>query len=126
MSFLLDTCVILWAARQPSRLPARIRDLLLDPENEITISVASAWEIAVKPELGIPEPAGWFRTAAKKMGSSILSVRLDHIAALQNLPYLHKDPFDRILIAQALSEGAELVTNDEAIRRYEAVQSRWE
>jgi PIN domain nuclease of toxin-antitoxin system len=126
VSFLLDTCVVLWAAREPARLPRCVRDLLLDPKHEIMISVASAWEIAVKPELGIGDPAGWLRTAAEKLHSSLLPVRLDHIAVLQTLPYLHKDPFDRILIAQALSAKAELVTNDEAIGRYDAIPRLWE
>jgi PIN domain nuclease of toxin-antitoxin system len=125
VNFLLDTCVILWAARNPSRLTPRVRDLLLDPKNEVTASVVSAWEIAVKPTLGISDPARWFRIAAEKLKASILPVRLEHIALLQTLPLLHRDPFDRILIAQALSANAELVTPDEAIRQYAAVRSVW-
>lgn len=125
MTYLLDTSVILWAARDPSRLSGRVRDLLLDTASELTISVATAWEIGVKPEFGIADPAGWFRTAAGKLHASILPIRLDHIAALQTLPLLHKDPFDRMLIAQALAAKATLVTHDEAIRRYEAVPCLW-
>jgi len=124
VTFLLDTCVILWAAREPSRLPRRVRNLLIDSTHALTISVASAWEIAVKPDLGVADPASWFRTAAEKLHASILPIRLDHIAVLKSLPYLHKDPFDRMLIAQTLSIKAELITNDEAIRRYD-IRWRW-
>ena len=72
---------------------------LLDPQNELVISVASAWEITVKPELGIYDVAEWFRTAARKLQARILPVQLDHIAVLGTLRSIHKDPFDRMLIA---------------------------
>jgi len=99
MSALLDICTLLWAARDPARLSKRVRDLLLDPQNELVISVASAWEITVKPELGIYDVAEWFRTAARKLQARILPVQLDHIAVLGTLRSIHKDPFDRMLIA---------------------------
>ena len=126
MSALLDTCTLLWAARDPAKLSRRIRDLLLNPDQELVISVASAWEITVKPELGIYDTAAWFRTAARKLQARVLSIQIDHIAVLGTLPPLHKDPFDRMLIAQALAGNLDLLTNDEAIRRYDGVRCVWE
>ena len=126
MSALLDTCVLLWAARQPERLPQRVRDLLLDPAEELAVSVVSAWEISLKPELGIADAAGWVRQAAGKLKAPVLPVRLEHIAALQQLPPRHRDPFDRLLLAQALAGGYACVTADEALRRYEEVRCVWD
>jgi PIN domain nuclease of toxin-antitoxin system len=122
---LLDTSTILWAARQPSRLPVRVRDLLLDPQSELVISVVSAWEIQLKPALGISGAAAWIAEAAARHQAAILAVRLDHIAALQRLPALHKDPFDRLLIAEALTGNLRLITSDAAIRQYSDVQCFW-
>ena len=126
MTTLLDTCAVLWAARQPERLSARVRALLLDPHAELTVSVVSAWEIALKPELGIGDVARWFREAARQLQARILPVRLDHIAALERLPVRHRDPFDRLLIAQAIAGELALVTSDEEISKYPEVVWIWE
>ncbi len=126
MTSLLDTCAILWAARQPERLSARVRDLLLDPREELVFSVVSAWEIALKPELGIVEAARWFRLAARKLQARILPVHLEHIAALQKLPPRHRDPFDRLLVAQAAAGNLVLITGDEAIHKYPEVECLWD
>ncbi len=126
MTSLLDTCVVLWAARQPERLSSRVRDLLLDPREELVLSVVSAWEIALKPELGIADAAGWLRQATRKLQARILPVRLDHIAALQKLPPRHRDPFDRLLLAQAVAGELALLTADEMIRGYPEVDCVWD
>src|SRR5262245_37183492 len=126
MTSLLDTCIILWAARDPDQLSTRVRDLLLDPNEEPVISVVSAWEIALKPQLGITDAAGWLRQAARNLQASILPVRLEHIAALQKLPARHRDPFDRLLIAQAVAGKFPLVTADKAIRSYPEVHCVWD
>lgn len=126
MNLLLDTCTLLWAARDPAHLPRRARDLLLNPDAALFVSVVSAWEIAVKPALGVDDPAGWCRTAAANLQATILPVRLQHISALQNLPPLHKDPFDRMLIAQAAADGLDLVTGDRALRRYPGIRIVWD
>ena len=126
MNALLDTCAVLWSARQPERLPARVRALLLDPRSELTVSVVSAWEIALKPELGIADVAGWFREAARHLQARILPVRLEHIAALATLPMRHRDPFDRLLVAQAVAGELVLVTCDEAIAGYREAQCIWD
>jgi PIN domain nuclease of toxin-antitoxin system len=125
MSSLLDTCVILWAAREPGRLSVRIHNLLLNPAEEVVISIVSAWEISLKPELNVPDAAGWIRQAANKLQAQVLPVRLEHIAALQRLPQQHRDPFDRLLVAQAIAGGLTLVTPDEAIWKYPEVRCVW-
>jgi PIN domain nuclease of toxin-antitoxin system len=126
MISLLDSYVILWAAREPNRLSTRVRDLLLNPQQELLFSVVSAWEIALKPELGIADATRWFRQAARKLQARILPVRLEHIAALQKLPLRHRDPFDRLLIAQAVAGELALVTADQAIRSYPEVRCVWD
>ena len=126
MTALLHTCVVLWAARQPERLSARVRALLLDPGAEVTLSVVSAWEISLKPELGIGDVARWFREAARHLHARILPVRLEHIAALEKLPALHRDPFDRLLIAQAVAGRLALVTADQAIAKYPEAECIWD
>ncbi len=110
MTALLDTCAVLWAARQPERLSARVRALLLDAGAELTVSVVSAWEIALKPELGIQDTARWFREAARHLQARILPVRLEHIAAL---------------IAQAVAGHLALVTSDQAIAKYSEAACIW-
>jgi PIN domain nuclease of toxin-antitoxin system len=126
MTLLLDTCAVLWAARQPERLSAGVRDLLLDSREEVVVSIVSAWEIALKPQLGITDVARWFRQAARHLHARILPVRLEHIAALEKLPARHRDPFDRLLIAQAVAGQLALVTSDEAIEKYPEVQCVWD
>ena len=126
MTSLLDTCAVLWAARQPERLSPRIRDLLLDSREELVLSVVSAWQIALKPQLGITDVARWFRQAARHLHARILPVRLEHIAALETLPPRHRDPFDRLLIAQAMAGQLALLTPDEAIQKYPEVNCVWD
>jgi PIN domain nuclease of toxin-antitoxin system len=126
MNALLDTCAVLWAARQPERLSARVRALLLDPDTELTVSVVSAWEIALKPELGIVDVARWLREAARNLEARILPVRLEHIAALEKLPLRHRDPFDRLLLAQAVAGRLALVTSDQALTNYPEAVCIWD
>src|SRR5690349_10369004 len=110
MTALLDTCTLLWAAREPERLPARVRDLLLDPGEELIISVVSAWEIALKPMLAVADVTRWIRQSARHLHARVLPVRLEHIATLEKLPARHRDPFDRLLIAQAVAAQYALLT----------------
>jgi PIN domain nuclease of toxin-antitoxin system len=88
--------------------------------------VVSAWEITLKPQLGIAEATRWFRQAVVNLQAGILPVRLEHVAALEKLPPRHRDPFDRLLIAQAIAGEFALVTPDKAIRRYPEVQWEWD
>ena len=91
------------------------------------LSVVCYWEVVIKVRtrlLSISDPVVWWSRATDALGGSILSIRAAHISALSALPDLHRDPFDRILLAQAVAEGLALVTSDEQIRRY-AVKTIW-
>ncbi|MFM1958916.1 MAG: hypothetical protein RL588_433 [Pseudomonadota bacterium] len=120
MNFLLDTHILLRAASGVD-LGDRLRRLLEDPANRLVFSAASIWEIAIKSGLGRPDfdvPSGVFRRGLLEAGYEELPVTGAHAAALQGLPPLHRDPFDRILVAQALVESLTLVTADRTILTY--------
>ena len=121
MRLLLDTHIALWALVDSPRLPARARLLILAPDNEVIVSAASVWEIAIKHGLAkrnMPvsgaEAKSWFTRA----GYTLLPVTADHAALAEELPPHHADPFDRILVAQALDEPMRLVTHDPTVARY--------
>jgi PIN domain nuclease of toxin-antitoxin system len=121
---LLDTCTFLWLVSGSDELSAKARDAFVDPANEVFLSAASAWEIAVKHRLGrlpLPEPPDAF-VPAQRAAHGIAALAIDEEAALHvaKLPDLHRDPFDRMLVAQALVGGLVLLTPDEAIRQYPA------
>lgn len=116
---LLDTSTLLWALGEPKRLSTRARKLVEAGEN--VVSVASYWEVVIKSQKGlltIADVPTWWRRATEVMAARVLPIRGSHVAALSALPALHKDPFDRMLIAQAVAEGLDFVTSDEAIRAY--------
>ena len=121
MKLLLDTQVLLWAAGQPQRLSARAKRLLNDEQNELLFSAASLWEIAIKSSLGRDdfrvEPRV-LRRALLDHGYIELPVTSEHAVSVDTLPPLHKDPFDRLLLAQALVEGIPLLTADAQLARY--------
>ncbi|MGA8088142.1 MAG: type II toxin-antitoxin system VapC family toxin [Terracidiphilus sp.] len=121
MKLLLDTHLLLWASEGPSHLSATARKLIADSANELIFSVASIWEIAIKHAKGFPSfqaNPGLIRDSALQNGYTELDVTGRHVLAIQNLPPLHKDPFDRILIAQVMVEGITLLTADQTIARY--------
>ena len=121
MTFLLDTHLLLWAAGNPGRLSAESRDLLTDPATQLMFSTASIWEVVIKNALGRSD----FRVEPRRLrdgliqnGYSELAIRSEHALAVGLLPPIHKDPFDRILIAQAQAEDATLLTTDTKLVRY--------
>lgn len=121
MKLLLDTHILLWAAGQPDRLPTAIREMLEDPRNEPVFSVASLWEIAIKRSLGRSDfqvDARLLRRGLLENGYSELEIKGDHAAAIDGLPPIHKDPFDRILVAQSMAEGILLLTADPLVAQY--------
>lgn len=127
MKLLLDTHVLLWAASSPNRLSAAARELLEDPDNELIFSAASLWEIAIKSALkreDFSANARLLRRGLLDHGYTELPIESAHAVEVDALPALHKDPFDRILIAQAMVEGITLVTADETVARYPATIRR--
>jgi PIN domain nuclease of toxin-antitoxin system len=122
---LLDTSTLLWALGEPERLSPRARRLVEAGEN--VVSVASYWEVVIKTQKGllaISDVPTWWRRATELTAARVLSIRASHVTALAGLPALHKDPFDRILIAQAKAEGLGLVTSDAPLSGY-PVQTIW-
>ena len=121
MKLLLDTQILLWAAGQPERLSAAARKLLNNPRNELLFSAASLWEIAIKSTLGRSDFKAEPRLLRRGLldnGYTELPVTSQHAVSIDALPELHKDPFDRLLLAQALTEGVTLVTGDAQLARY--------
>lgn len=121
MNLLLDTHLLLWAASEPQRLSAKARNLLLDPANHLLFSSASLWEISIKNGLERSD----FNVDPRRLwrmllisGYRELPITSEHTVVVNDLPHLHKDPFDRILIAQARVEGVTLLTADKVVARY--------
>ena len=121
MKLLLDTHLLLWAAGQPARLSAKARRLINHPENELVFSAASLWEVAIKRGLGRSDfqvDTRLLRRGLLDNGYSELPIRSEHVVATESLPPIHKDPFDRILVAQATAEGITLLTSDALVAQY--------
>lgn len=125
---LLDTHAFLWWALDDHRLSARARDAIAAPENEVLVSAAAAWELAIKASLGRLELAVDLRdfVADEMRRSSFLPLPVDlrHALAVRDLPAHHRDPFDRLLIAQAIHEDLVLISADPLVARY-PVQILW-
>lgn len=124
MRILLDTHIALWAIVGDPRLPKVAADLIAEPVNSVAVSAASVWEITIKHALGHgrptdmpvsgPQALAFFRSA----GFELLAISAEHAAAVQSLPDLHRDPFDRLIVAQALHEPMRLITRDEQVGAY--------
>ena len=121
MKLLLDTQVLLWAADNSKRLTATARALLNDPGNELCFSAASLWEITIKNSLGRKD----FRVEPRVLrrglldnGYSELPITSQHAVGIDTLPDIHRDPFDRLLVSQALCEGITLLTGDALLATY--------
>lgn len=123
MKLLLDTHLLLWAAGQPDRLSKTARDLIDAESSELMFSTASLWEIVIKRSLGREDfkvDARLLRRGLLDNGYGELPIASEHVVAIDTLPPLHKDPFDRVLIAQALVEGIVLLTTDGVVACYPA------
>ena len=128
MKLLLDTHAFLWMSLDDPQLNRRVRDLVADMDNELLLSPASYWEIAIKISLGkyqLDESLDEFvNREVQKNGVTILPVQPIHAAQVVRLPFHHRDPFDRLLIAQAMVEQAALVSKDAVFDNY-GVQREW-
>ena len=121
MKLLLDTHLLLLAAGEPRRLSKSARTLIGNPDNELLFSAASLWEVAIKCRLGREDfkvDARLLRRGLLDNGYSELPIISDHVVATESLPLLHRDPFDRILVAQATVEGITLLTIDSQVSQY--------
>jgi len=121
VKLLLDTHLLLWAAGQPDRLTPLARTLLTDLQNELLFSAASLWEVAIKRGLGRAD----FQVDPRLLRRGLLDnayrelpVTGEHAVAIDSLPPIHRDPFDRILVAQATIEGITLLTSDPLVAQY--------
>ncbi len=130
MRLLLDSCTFLWLIWDEAPLTPEVRELLADGENTLYLSAVSIWEATVKHAIGrldlrTPEPA-WQHPTGQRAAHGILPLPVDEavVAHLEQLPDLHRDPFDRLLICQAIEHGLAIVTPDQAIRQY-PIKTLW-
>lgn len=121
MKFLIDTHLLIWAANEPEKLSNKAVSLMANPEHELLFSAASIWEVAIKNGLGRDD----FKVDARLLRRGLLdndytelAITSAHAVFVESLPLIHKDPFDRILVAQATAEGFTLLTADSTVARY--------
>lgn len=122
MKILLDTCTFLWMVGDPAQLSQGVRELIVDPGNDVYLSAVSSWEIALKHSLGrlpLPQsPARFIPAQREAHGVDALPLGEEAALHLARLPKMHADPFDRMLVSQAIVHGLTLVTPDEQIAQY--------
>lgn len=121
MNLLLDTHVALWAITDSPRLNTKARELIANPANTVWVSVASLWEITIKHSLGrgdMPISGAQAKAWFEQSGYRLLNIEAPHVLGVAELPALHHDPFDRLLVAQALAEPLRLITHDAQLARY--------
>ncbi|MHB8626012.1 MAG: type II toxin-antitoxin system VapC family toxin [Aggregatilineales bacterium] len=122
MKYLLDTHIFIWLDSEPTKLSAKVADLCSNKKNQLFLSIASVWEMQIKIQLGkLTLPASLKKTIIEQQTTNaiqLLPIELKHVLNLSSLPNHHKDPFDRMLIAQARAERVRLVSNDPAIAKY--------
>jgi len=121
MRYLLDTHTLLWWVTSPEVLPNSLRDLLDDPANELLLSVAVPWELAIKTNAGKLDASQIlrdFESGQMKLDLQVLPAEISHVIRAGLLPLLHRDPFDRLLAAQALELGVPIVSRDTIFDRY--------
>lgn len=118
MKLLLDTHTALWWLLDDERLGVDASRELTEDRNQILLSAAVVWEVSIKRSLGKLRAPPDFAAILLESGAQPLPITLDHAAAVESLPWHHRDPFDRLLLAQALSEGAAIASRDEALLQY--------
>ena len=126
MRLLLDTHALVWFLIEPRKLPVSLAEILVDPAHDVRVSAVSTWEVAIKAGLGrLSLPLDRLERVIDETGFTPLPVTIAHSLAVRDLPRHHRDPFDRLLIAQARCERLTLVSRDTAIRRY-PIDTLWE
>jgi len=119
MKYLLDTHIVLWWLNDSPKLSAPLRELISSKDNFVVVSAASVWEMRIKQSIGKLELPENFEEILSEQPFERLSITTAHAHAVQQLPDIHRDPFDRMLIAQAKLENLTLATNDKLLKRYE-------
>ncbi|MGA7312368.1 MAG: type II toxin-antitoxin system VapC family toxin [Silvibacterium sp.] len=124
MRVLIDAHALIWATVEPHRISPRARQLLSHPEHELLFSMVSLWELSLKISNGKLTPLGASITdvieVLKQRGAQLLPIRIGHIVRLESLPLHHRDPFDRLLVAQALEEDLAILSSDRLLHQYSA------
>ncbi len=123
MSFLLDTHTFLWVFQAPERLPKKVRKIITDVDNTLLLSTASGWEIGIKYHLGklkLPQrPDDFVPANSRDRNILSLDIEMEHALRAASLPAYHRDPFDRMLIAQAQLKKLTILTSDDQFNRYD-------
>ena len=123
MKLLLDTHIFLWAVSDPARLSQPVLSVIKDTRNQVLVSIASAWEMSIKARTGKltirGSASGFVQRQLARHGMELLGIELRHLERLEKLPLHHRDPFDRLLVAQCMEEGAVLVSVDPQLKRYD-------
>ena len=122
MKLLLDTHTLIWAVDEPRKLSSIVVQALEDRSNELLVSVGTVWEVSIKVGLGKLQLSlpyrEWVTRAIAELGASVLALSIDHADRYATLPFYHRDPFDRLLIAQSLCEDIALVSRDTAFDQF--------
>jgi len=121
MDILMDTCSVLWYFNGIEEMSQKTREIILNPENTMYISITSIWEVAIKMSIGKLDFDGGidgFIKAIDDEGFSLLDITTAHIKTVKTLPFIHRDPFDRMLVAQAVVEGLSVITTDSDMVKY--------
>lgn len=116
--YLIDTHILLWWLSDDKKLTKKVRDLIADPENHILVSAVSAWEIAIKRSLNKLKAPDNLKEIVEASDIEFLSMNADHALYVEQLPGIHNDPFDRLLVAQCIVEDLTFVTADKIIPKY--------
>ena len=128
MNYLVDTCAFIWYVLNDKNLSQRVENIILGSDN-VYISYATLWEIAIKQTTGklksITMSAYEIAELCRDNGVIILPLKLSYLERIKQLPLIHKDPFDRIIIATAIEEGYTLITNDSEIIKYKDIKTLW-
>jgi PIN domain nuclease of toxin-antitoxin system len=125
LRLLLDTHALVWFLIEPRKLPPSLREILADPAHDVRVSAVSTWELAIKAGLGrLSLPLDRIERVIEEAGFRPLAVIIAHSLEVRHLPGHHRDPFDRLLVAQARCERLTLVSRDPAVRRY-PIDSLW-
>ena len=127
MTYLLDTAPFLWAVASPEKLSPKVRKLIDSRRNPLFVSVGSLWEVVVKAQKGllpIEDPPRWLDAGLASLDAEVLPIKPAHVYHVGLLPMIHKDPFDRLLLAQAAVEGLVLISSDAVVRQY-PVPTHW-